>query len=350
MPELVLSEHLRLNAVYWAVTALALMDELVVYDRQEVVDYVMSCQDVESGGFGGHVGHDPHLLYTLSAIQVLATYDALDRIGDQEKVVQCECSPLYTFIHGHCDLISKPDIVGLQNTQDGSFSGDEFGESDARLTFAALLSLSLLKSLDKCNIENATEYIRRCQNVDGGYGSTPGGESHSGLVFCCVGALYLLKREDLIDQDQLGWWLAERQLPCGGLNGRPEKLEDVCYSWWVLSSLTMMGKSDWIETSKLAEFILKAQHPEMGGIADRPGHQPDIFHTLFGIAGKFHLLWINHAFSLILLMIRIVHDRQIQSQTCRSKVLHACRSHSAFGIGLTMHIHNKIVNKETIPF
>ena len=26
----------------------------------------------------------------------------------------------------------------------------------------------------------------------------------------------------------LGWWLAERQLPNGGLNGRPEKLEDVC--------------------------------------------------------------------------------------------------------------------------
>lgn len=27
----------------------------------------------------------------------------------------------------------------------------------------------------------------------------------------------------------LGWWLAERQLPNGGLNGRPEKLEDVRY-------------------------------------------------------------------------------------------------------------------------
>ena len=24
-----------------------------------------------------------------------------------------------------------------------------------------------------------------------------------------------------------GWWLAERQVECGGLNGRPEKKEDV---------------------------------------------------------------------------------------------------------------------------
>jgi len=27
-----------------------------------------------------------------------------------------------------------------------------------------------------------------------------------------------------------GWWLSERQLPNGGLNGRPEKLEDVSTS------------------------------------------------------------------------------------------------------------------------
>ena len=36
-------------------------------------------------------------------------------------------------------------------------------------------------------------------------------------------------RLDVIDADLLGWWLAERQLNSGGLNGRPEKLPDVCY-------------------------------------------------------------------------------------------------------------------------
>ena len=36
----------------------------------------------------------------------------------------------------------------------------------------------------------------------------------------------------LVERDHLAWWLAERQLPSGGLNGRPEKLPDVCYSWW----------------------------------------------------------------------------------------------------------------------
>jgi prenyltransferase beta subunit len=30
-----------------------------------------------------------------------------------------------------------------------------------------------------------------------------------------------------VDVDTLAFWLCERQLPNGGLNGRPEKLEDV---------------------------------------------------------------------------------------------------------------------------
>lgn len=47
------------------------------------------------------------------------------------------------------------------------------------------------------------------------------------LVFVCVAALAILDRLEEVDQDTLAWWLAERQLPNGGLNGRPEKLEDV---------------------------------------------------------------------------------------------------------------------------
>ncbi len=47
------------------------------------------------------------------------------------------------------------------------------------------------------------------------------------LVFVCVAALAILDRLDEVDVPMLAWWLSERQLPNGGLNGRPEKLEDV---------------------------------------------------------------------------------------------------------------------------
>jgi len=49
-------------------------------------------------------------------------------------------------------------------------------------------------------------------------------------VWTCVGTLAILGRLDLVDSDTLCWWLCERQLPNGGLNGRPEKLEDVSQS------------------------------------------------------------------------------------------------------------------------
>lgn len=74
-----------------------------------------------------------------------------------------------------------------------------------------------------------------------------------------MGALAIVGRLDLVDADKLGGWLSERQLDNGGLNGRPEKLEDVCYSWWVATSLAMIGKLHWIDGNKLTRFILKCQ-------------------------------------------------------------------------------------------
>lgn len=68
--------------------------------------------------------------------------------------------------------------------------------------------------------------------------------------------------------DKLAWWLCERQCDSGGLNGRPEKQADVCYSWWVLSTLHILQRLDWIDRDLLLGFILKCQDPK-GGIADR---------------------------------------------------------------------------------
>lgn len=39
----------------------------------------MSCQH-PNGGFGAAPGHDPHMLYTVSAVQILVTTDAVDEL------------------------------------------------------------------------------------------------------------------------------------------------------------------------------------------------------------------------------------------------------------------------------
>jgi len=156
---------------------------------------------------------------------------------------------------------------------------------DTRFSFCAVAALALIGRLDAINVEKATEFVMSCMNFDGGFGCRPGSESHAGQIYCCVGFLSVVRRLDLVDADLLGWWLCERQLPSGGLNGRPEKLPDVCYSWWVLASLRMIGKLSWIDREKLRHYILASQDEETGGFADRPGDMVDPFHTLFGLTG-----------------------------------------------------------------
>ncbi|KAL3776259.1 hypothetical protein ACHAW5_003852 [Stephanodiscus triporus] len=319
------TEHLRMSGVYWSLGALSLLRDADEVDasmglrggvdgggeenggggrrmRRAIVDWVFDCRDPRSGGFGGNcsgaafgVGtpgtatttpcpHHGHLLYTLSALQILAMANALD----DERLDK--------------DAVAR-FVSGLQNP-DGSFCGDEWGEVDTRFTYCALSCLALLGRLPIprndgeeeddaiVDVRGAARYVMSCRNFDGGFGCVPGAESHAGQVFCCIGALsiahslHLLNEgRDGCDADLLAWWLAERQCDSGGLNGRPEKQADVCYSWWILSALSIVGRVSWINTSRLGQFILNCQDDEDGGIADRPQDMPDVYHTFFGLCG-----------------------------------------------------------------
>lgn len=67
------------------------------------------------------------------------------------------------------------------------------------------------------------------------------------VVFCCVGALAITGSLHHVDKDLLGWWLCERQVKSGGLNGRPEKLPDVGISskYNYLSTKILIYSSDY---------------------------------------------------------------------------------------------------------
>ncbi|KAL8559772.1 hypothetical protein ACOMHN_030108 [Nucella lapillus] len=323
--EYIMTEYLRMNGMYWGLTAMALTDQLGRMDRAEVMAFVTACQ-TEAGGVACSVGHDPHMLSTLSAVQILTLYDAVDALNLDS-------------------LVSW--VSGLQQ-DDGSFYGDKWGEVDTRFSFCAVACLSLVGRLDAIKVDKAVDFVLSCMNFDGGFGCRPGSESHSGQIYCCVGLLavtdhlhkvnadhlgwwlcerqlpsgglndhlgwWLCERQlpsgglngvwcgvwcgvgwcgvvwcvvwcGVVYADHLGWWLCERQLPSGGLNGRPEKLPDVCYSWWVLASMAIIRRLHWIDKDKLRAFMLACQDEETGGFADRPGDMVDPFHTLFGLAG-----------------------------------------------------------------
>ncbi|CAL3962007.1 hypothetical protein PZA11_000706 [Diplocarpon coronariae] len=269
-----LTEHLRLNGLYWGLTALHLLKHPDALPRKETIDFVLSCQ-AENGGFGAAPRHDAHILYTCSAVQIMAMVGGWQELEERGvKVGQV----------GGRRAVGQW-IANLQNRETGTFAGDEWGEEDTRFICSSLIALSLLKLLPLANVPLAVSYINSCANFDGGYGVSPGAESHSGQIYACLAALSIAGELRLVNKDRLGRWLSERQVEQGGLNGRAEKLEDVCYSWWVGSSLAIIGRLGWVDAEALVAFILRCQDPERGGIADRPGDVVDVFHTVFGIAG-----------------------------------------------------------------
>lgn len=90
--------------------------------------------------------------------------------------------------------------------------------------------------------------------------------------------------ESLDNMEDLATWLSERQTMKGGFNGRPEKLPDVCYSWWIFASLKMLKFEKWINQPLLEQYILECQDEAEGGFSDKPGNQVDVFHSYFGLA------------------------------------------------------------------
>jgi geranylgeranyl transferase type-2 subunit beta len=116
-----MSDFLRMSGIYWSITFLDLSNSIERLNQTEIVDFIKENQD-ESGGFSPSNGHEPHLLYTLSAIQTLITYDKLDVINKEQLI----------------EFISK-----LQQP-DGSFAGDNWGEIDTRFSFCAVAALHLL--------------------------------------------------------------------------------------------------------------------------------------------------------------------------------------------------------------
>mgnify|MGYP002630972048 CR=1 FL=1 len=81
---------MRLSGVYWGLAALDALDRLDVLadDLPALAAFVAACAR-PGGGYGGSERQDPHLLHTLSAVQVAAIIDRMD-ILDADTIMECE--------------------------------------------------------------------------------------------------------------------------------------------------------------------------------------------------------------------------------------------------------------------
>jgi len=158
-------------------------------------------------------------------------------------------------------------------------------ESDMRYIYCACCICYMLNDWSTLDQELIVKYILESQSYDYGIGQGPKEESHGGSTFCALASLSLIGRMDsLPHKDKLLKWLINRQGM--GFNGRPNKLSDTCYSFWIGASIGLLGHFDLITEKLTRSFTLSCQLP-IGGFAKLPEHgtPPDVLHTYFSLCG-----------------------------------------------------------------
>lgn len=107
-----------------------------------------------------------------------------------------------------------------------------------RFIYCACCISFLLKDWSGINKSLALDFINKSKNYDGAYAQIPGQESHGGSTYCAIASLKLmgyLDDECLKSHENTLVWLLNRQTI--GFQGRVNKPEDSCYSFWIGASL-----------------------------------------------------------------------------------------------------------------
>jgi geranylgeranyl transferase type-1 subunit beta len=169
----------------------------------------------------------------------------------------------------------------------GSFACAPGGsESDMRFLYCACCISHMLGDWRGVSVPAAVAYVRSCRSFDGAVGLLPDQEGHGGSTFCAVASLVLMQRlDDVLAQDnwrnELIRWCVSRQV--GGLQGRPNKDEDTCYSYWIGGTLRLLGMDGLLQHEKLRDFVFRCQ-TRMGGFSKVVGVFPDLLHAYYSLA------------------------------------------------------------------
>jgi prenyltransferase beta subunit len=107
-----------------------------------------------------------------------------------------------------------------------------------------------------------------------------------GYTYCAVAALSLLKYEGWNKSSYMRW-VFQRQAPEGGFNGRANKLVDGCYSFWQLGGIAAADSSylEHFDHFRLQRYILATCQYASGGLLDKVGKSPDLYHTCYVLSG-----------------------------------------------------------------
>ena len=286
--------------IYWSLQSLsALFYPIPPPLAHRCLGFLARCQH-PNGGFGGGPGQDPHLAPTYAAINAVCILSGVQGVGLSAFSV-IDRRGLYRF------------LLRMKRA-DGSFSVCDDGECDTRGLYTAVSVATLCGLATEALLHRVVEYLQRCQTYEGGMGAEPGNEAHGGYTFCSLAALLMVGRAREVRLEgprSVRQWAARRQMRReGGFCGRTNKLVDGCYSFWVgalfplldLAAATVSatataqpqaqsrGGSGYDELA-LQRYILLAGQTLTGGLRDKPGKGPDLYHTCYCLSGLSVAQW-----------------------------------------------------------
>lgn len=281
----------RMTIAFFAVSGLDLLDQLDILSldqRTQIVNWIYRHQiapsaesPVQCGGFLGSStlnikgyldenGADQyqwgHLAMTYTALAILlALGDDLSRL-DRAAIVR--------------------GVAGTQR-EDGSFSATvEGSEQDMRFVYCAACICTMLDDWTGVDRGRMKEYVMSSVRYDYGISQHGQMESHGGTTFCALAALQMsgqLREVPQVTVDRMKRWLVMRQED--GFQGRPNKLVDTCYSFWIGAAMKILGVFELTDAGENRKYIMSTQEKLTGGFSKWPGSLADPFHSYFGICG-----------------------------------------------------------------
>jgi prenyltransferase beta subunit len=127
---------------------------------------------------------------------------------------------------------------------------------------------------------------------------------------------------------ELTQWCVQRQI--GGMQGRPNKVEDTCYSYWIGGTLKLLGSSsfDLLDHDALRTFVLSCQSA-MGGFSKTRNAFPDMLHSFYSLS---YLNLSNHQSSFLLLQDD--DNNNNDNDTKQSQIIPLKEMNCTLGIGM----------------
>jgi len=265
----------RVTISYFAIAGLDLLDklELVAEQRREVVEWLHL--RLLPSSLPSHPHDHGHVAMTYTALATLII------LGDDLSGIN-----------------RRALVAGVRALQlpDGSFRAAlEGGENDMRFLYCAAAVCRMLDDWSGVDVEAAVSYVLASISYDGGIGQGPGLEAHGGSTYCAVAALSMMGRLGALGEARtaaLTRWCLARQGREGraagggeGWQGRPNKPEDTCYTFWLGGTLALLGRLELCRPDLAREFVLSTQDPVTGGLAKWTDTVPDPLHTYLGLAG-----------------------------------------------------------------